>query len=249
MGNKVRYRSINNVLKEIKYNTEEYCINQLHFMDETFTLNKKRVISLCNQLINEKVFNKLKWIGETRVNLVDKDLLLKLKESGCSHIIYGIESGNDKILRIIKKGITIKQSENAIKLTKEAGIEVIATLILGHPYETRKTIDDSIKFAVNNDIDFAVFAILTPFPGTEIFKMAKKGEGNLKILTNNWNDYSKQMGNALSLKNIPRKELDYLQTLAYMRFYLRPNKISNLLKITNLKAIPVYALKKLKIFA
>lgn len=245
MGNRVRYRSIGNILKEIKRDIDEFGVNQIHFMDETFTLDRKRTLRLCREIIKEKINRKLKWICETRVDKVDKETLRLMSKSGCRNILYGIESGNDKILNIIKKNITTKQSKNAVKLAKEAGINVIANFIIGLPYETKETIMDTINFAVKNDIDFAIFAILTPFPGTEIIEMAKKGEGNLEILTFDWRKYSKQIGGALSLKNLSRRELEHLQMLAYTKFYLRPNKINNLLKITNTKAIFLYAFHKI----
>ncbi len=246
LGNVVRCRSPENVIEEIKRDIEELNASQILFTDETFTLNRGRIIKICDGILREKLNEKIRWYCETRVDTIDKLMLKKMKEAGCIYIAYGIDAGNEEILKKIKKGTNLEQARNAVKWAKELNIKVFASCVLGHPYETKKTINDTIRFMFEVDPDFAAFSILSPFPGTEIMKMAERREGNLRLLSYNWKGYGKQIGNALSLENVPRRELEIMQMKSYVKFYLRPGKISNMLRVVNLMGIPVYAMHQIK---
>lgn len=246
MGKKVVMRSVDNVIEEIKRDVFELGAEQLLFTDETFTLDRKRVYELCNRMIEEGLNEKMKWCCETRVDSVDKKLLEKMKEAGCIYLCYGIESGNDYILKKIKKNTTTEQAKKAIALAKESGIRVLTTCILGHPYETADTIEQTINFILETDPDFAVFSLLTPFPGSEMSKMAEHDKGNLRLISKDWTKYGRQIGGAIELKNLSRKELELLQAKAYMKFYMRPGRILNLFKVASINAFPIYFLHQLK---
>lgn len=246
MGHLYRVRSVENIIDEINYNINRFSSFQIFFVDDTFTLNKERALELCNRLIKEKLNEKISWTCQTRVDSVDKELLQKMKEAGCSYISYGIESSSQRILNIIRKRITKEEIINATLWAKEAGIKVNLNFILGLPFETKKTILDTINLAIKLDPDFVVFSILVPFPGTEVLEMAKTGIGNLQIDGHEWKDYGKHMGNALSLKNLSREELEYLQLKAYMKFYMRPSKIKNIFKLINVPIATDYLAHNLK---
>ncbi len=246
LGNVVRYRSPENVIEEIKRDVEELNASQILFTDETFTLKKERTLDICDRIKKEKLDEKIKWYCETRVDTIDKLMLERMKDAGCIYIAYGIDSGNEEVLKKIKKGTNLEQARNAVKWAKDAGIRVFGSCILGHPYDTKETINDTINLMFETDPDFAAFSILSPFPGTEIMKMAEKGEGNLRILSHNWKKYGKQIGNALSLENVPRRELEIMQMKSYVKFYLRPGKITNMFRVVNIKGIPVYALHQIR---
>ena len=237
-GNKPRFRSIENVLLEVQGLIDKFKCRYLYFCDETFTMDKKRLHELCDGFIEAGYNRVLRWRCETRVSTVDEGLLNKMKEAGCDTVGYGVESGNDAILKAIKKGITKAQAMNAVRWAKKAGLTVQTFFILGHPFETKDTANDTIRFARELDPDTAEFSIMTPLPGTEVAAMAERGEGGLRLLSKNYSDYSLQLSNSVELESLPIQELKRLQLKAYMSFYLRPRKFLTLFRVINVKRLP-----------
>ncbi|MBU7031701.1 MAG: radical SAM protein [Theionarchaea archaeon] len=139
----------------------------LHILDDLFTWDHSRVLAICEG------FNSLQvpWDlpNGTRVDTVNRSLLTTMAESGCTRILYGIESGVPHILKLIKKQITLESIEKAIKMTKDAGIEVEGLFMIGNPGDTYETIKNSVEFAKNLDIK-GHFSLATPYPGTEFWK-------------------------------------------------------------------------------
>jgi len=164
-----------------------------------------------------------------------------MKRAGCRVISYGVESGSPEMLKRIKKGITLERVGNAIRWTREAGILTDTNYIIGHPWDTRETINDTIYFAVKSNAHMASFAILVPFPGTEIARMALKGEGGRKLLSTDYSTYGKQVGGAMELDDIPRQDLERFHRKAYMKFYLRPSRILNFMRVVDLRMMILIA--------
>lgn len=239
-GGLVRYRNLQSVIREIRRDIDIYGVNHLGFIDETFTLNMKRAEEFCDELIRTGINKQIKWGCETRANLVNEALLNKMKQAGCRFISFGIESGDQKILDRAVKMLKTDDIRNAVKWAKQAHIDVYTNFIIGLPYDTLDTINKTIDFAIELDPTGLAFAILTPFPGTKIVSMAQNGTGGLKMLSYDWRDYGKQLGRALELEKISRKQLERLQRKAYLRFYMRPNKILTLFKTIQLRAIISY---------
>jgi radical SAM superfamily enzyme YgiQ (UPF0313 family) len=229
-GQKVRARSVENVLDELQIISDKYHGKYVYFADETFTLFKDRTIKICEGMIKRGIHKKLRWDAETRVNCVDFKVLKKMKDAGCVLVRFGIEAGNPAILRSTKKGITIPEVERAIKLAKKAGLKTQGLFILGHPNETKETMKETIDLAVRLNTSMVAFGIMTPYPGTEVYELAKKGLGGYKIISSDWKDFNKQIGNALELKNVSRKEMERLQFWGYMRFYFFNFKFGEILK-------------------
>ncbi len=244
-GHIVRYKSLQSVIDEIKRDIEVYHINQILFTDETFTINMKRTEAICDALISTGINKKIEWGCETRADVVDEALLKKMKRAGCRVIYYGVESGDQGILDHATKDLKIDDIKNAVKWTKDAGIDVYANLIIGLPYDTEETINRTIDFAIELDPDAVSFAILTPFPGTELVDMIKKGKGELKIIAHDWRDYNKQFGRALELEYLSIKQLRKLQRKAYIKFYFRPKRFINMFKIVDIRALISYFLHRL----
>jgi len=219
-GKKYRSNSPGYVIDEIQLLTEKFGVKEIKFYDDVFTLDRKRVVSICTQL-KEEGFD-IPWTCETRVNLIDEKLLKIMKDSGCYMIEYGVESGNQEILSNLKKDITLEQVTEAFELTKEAGIETVAYFMIGSPGETLDTVKDTIEFAKKLDPDFVQFSITTPYPGTEFYEwMAKEG-----YLTIEWDKYVyadlKSADNpAFETKTLGREELKEWNKKAYASFYLR----------------------------
>jgi radical SAM superfamily enzyme YgiQ (UPF0313 family) len=221
-GRSVRHRSNHNSIEEIKEIYHEHRIKHLVFDDDTLGINKDRAIEFCDMLIAEKM--DLTWEGMTRVNVVSRELLLKMKEAGLNRLSYGVESGNQDILDLIKKGTNLDQIRRAYKLADSVGLETRMSVIIGLPGETRQTVMDTIKFMKSLKCDQAYVNIATPFPGTEFYEMAKRGEHGLSLLTDDWSEY-RRWGNAvINVNDLTRNDLIKLQKKALMGFYLRPKQ-------------------------
>jgi radical SAM superfamily enzyme YgiQ (UPF0313 family) len=166
-GKKIRYRSADNVVSEMKELKKRYNIHRLSFYDETFIADRKRALEICNKMIEEKL--NLVWDCNGRANLVDEELLTLMKRAGCTHIEYGIESGSQQILDRMRKGVTVEQAKNAVRLARGVGLEVITPIMIGTPGETRKTIAETIAFFKEMGIVANCF-YTTPNPGTPLYE-------------------------------------------------------------------------------
>ena len=219
-GKKYRANSPSYVVDEILFLKQKFGIEEIKFYDDSFTLDRKRIFEICRLLKKEKI--DIEWTCETRVNLVDSDLLSVMKDAGCYMIEYGVESGVQEILCNLKKDITLKETVEAFDSTHKLGIETVAYFMLGAPEETVETISKTIEFAKKLDPDFAQFSILTPLPGTELFDLAF-GDG---MTIDDWGEYVYADLNSLCYagfgsKFMDREELGAWNKRAYLDFYLR----------------------------
>jgi len=220
---KLRVRSANNVVNEI-----EECfrmgIKEFFIFDETFTVNKQRVKDICAEIVRRKL--EISFDMRTRADLISEELLISLKDAGCKRVQYGVESGSQRILNLMRKGITLEQARQAFSITKKIGIDSYADFMLAFPTETKEEMFKTISFAVELNPDFVQFAITTLYPGTELYSMAfEKG-----ILTGDfWREFSKapfhRIEPPLWIDQYPREELMGILDTAYSRFYMRPGYI------------------------
>lgn len=231
LGNRIRVRSPENVIDELKYAIYNFNPKLISFADDTFTLAKRRAMEICELIINEGLSKKIKWAALSRVTGVDQTLFNKMKEAGCISVDFGVESGNPEVLKRIKKRITVADAERAIKMAKKAGLKTGSYFIIGHPYESTQTILDTIKLATKLNTTMVSFGIMVPYPGTEIYEMAIKGEGNYKLISEKWDAFDKQIGNALELEGLSRTELEKWQVKAYITFYLRNFRLLDLIRL------------------
>lgn len=236
-GRSYRFRSVVKVIEEIKFLIKEYGIKNINFWDDLWGMRKEWTEEFCKRMIEEKI--NISWSCERRVDTVDLDILKLMKKAGCYSIFYGIESLDQDCLDAINKGIKVEQAENVIKMTKKAGIEVRANFILGLPNETPEKVRKMIKRVLKLNPDYIKFNILTPYPGTELYKEVKKGKwGFFK------EDYGKATGYFATFLPYGYKsfeELEAIRRYAFRKFHLRLRYIlSKILKIRNLKDIRKY---------
>jgi len=226
-GTKLRHKSINQVIEEIKYLKEKFKIKQFHFYDDTITCNRKYITELCNTFISEGL--NLHWSCFARVDTVNADTLTLMKRAGCFVIMYGVESLDEGILADIQKGITTGQIELALKQTRAAGIESRISLIIGTPNETHQTLEKTLKGLLKLETDFFQTFIAVPMPGSQFYKDAKV-EG--RVINENWADYN--LSKVLYRHRIfSENELFRMQRTMYLRFYLRCKIIFRLLRKLN----------------
>ena len=174
LGRKYRSRSVNHFVDEIEY---WYGKGYLQFAidDDNFTLNKKRVYEICDEIERRKLKNLfIRCSNGIRADRVDRQMLARLKEIGVREVGFGVDGGNNKVLGHLKKGETIEQIDRAIKDACELGLDVKAFIIVGTPHETREDIEDSIRFALKYPIARVNFNNAIPYPGTEMFDYIKK---------------------------------------------------------------------------
>ena len=168
---KPRFRSPENVICQIK-GLQRMGIKIVHFDDDTFGITKKYINALCNALIAH--CPGLTWSCELHVRLVDEPTISLMEAAGCFKIQIGIESGNNKILEEMKKGITIEKALAACELIKKRGIQVHAFFIVGFPQETEETLSDTVAAMRKIECHTLVYSIFTPYPGTQIFEFCKR---------------------------------------------------------------------------
>ncbi|MBM4240378.1 MAG: radical SAM protein [Euryarchaeota archaeon] len=218
MGKKFRARSPENVVDEIAELVDKYRLRDIIFLDDTFMLNKRRAMAISNEIKSRGV--DVAFVASSRVDTVDKELLSSLKTSGMYTLYYGVESGSQRVLDLMGKGITLKNAQEAVKIAKDVGIDVITSFILGYPGETPEEMDQTIDFSIKLDPDYSQYSILTPFPGTPVYYKLKAK----KFLdTVNWDKYNvlnpvinyEKFGIS---KNLVKRKL----AKAYLKFYLRP---------------------------
>lgn len=234
-GNQVRFRSPKNVVDEIEVLVKDYGAREMRFWDDTLNFKPERLIEICKEILKRKL--KFTWSCLCRVNFVTLRMLRWMKKAGCWQISYGLESGNQEILNRVKKGITLPMVRQAVAKTKKAGIEIKGFFMIGLPGETEETIQQTIDFAKELDIDIAAFSITIPFPGTEIWAEAIRNGEFRATSFENYTPYTKGKLAFVPKGLTAKKLLDY-QKKAYREFYFRPRVfLRELLKIRNLRML------------
>ena len=219
-GHKVRLRSVENIITELREIVEKYGIRNIVFMTDLFTINARWVTDLCNAIIKSKLG--IEWICNSRVDGITPGLAKTMAATGCQMISFGLESGDDEILKTCHKQINLKQSEDAVQWTKDAGMLAFGYFIIGLPGETWETVEKTIKTAIRINPDYALFHLATPFPGTELYEWAKK-RGYL--ISEDWADYDEEDGKAMRTEAMSLEDLQRAKRIATRRFYWRPSKI------------------------
>lgn len=228
LGKRFRARSADNVVDEMQ-ECRRLGIDHIRIYDDTFTLDRQRVLDICRAIQSRNI--RVSWDIRAHVNTLDKEMLEALKQSGCQLICFGIESGNDEILKKIKKGIVKEKAAEIFRLTKKTGIKTLAYFMLGFPGESREQMLETIDFAKRLDPDFCHFAILMPFPGSAIYE-----EGlSKKIFPHDvWRRFAAEprpeFKSPLWVEHVSRREMWDLLEKAYREFYFRPGYLVNRLK-------------------
>lgn len=213
----IRYRSIENVMREI-----EHCLEQgyreIKFLDDTLAADYERAMRFAEEIKARKL--DFTWFVSACVNQVDKPLLKAFREAGCWAVLFGAESGVQKNLNAVRKGTTLDQIRKAVKAAKEVGLRVQTPFLFGIPGETYEEGLRTIEFAVELDPDIASFHAITPFPGTELYdNLAAYGTMSAEL-----RDFTYQ-GAAFIPHTMTREQILDLRQTAFRKFYSRPSYI------------------------
>jgi radical SAM superfamily enzyme YgiQ (UPF0313 family) len=202
-----RRKSSKNLINEVKTAIQNHGVKTAYFIDLEFTVNRKLVLDLCDFLIaNDYDF---KWCCQTRLDSIDLTLLKRMKDAGCSLIHYGVESGSERIMKLINKKITLQKIEEGLKLTQKAKIKSACFFMIGLPSETKEDMKKTIDFANHLNPTYASFHIWTPYPGTYFYDLVKE-------------DLTGLFPEAYT-KELTLNELQKMVNKALIKFYLRPN--------------------------
>lgn len=204
-----RFRSNDNVIKEILHLYGENGDADISFSDDTFTLNRARILRLCEQSKKLKEIFPWRWGCTTRVDLVDQELIERMVESGCYAITFGVETGSQEVMSAIAKKITLEQVKHSVGMARDAGLSVLCSFMFPHPQDTTATIREQQQFMkelVTMGAQVSL-AFTTPFPGTDYYHhMDALG---IRLLTDKWDEFdAKHL--IIETKNLDRGKLEKL---------------------------------------
>ncbi len=221
-----RLRSPDLIMKEM-WQLKELGIHNIHMYADLFTVNREQVIELCQKMIDEHI--QVQWMCNSRVDYVDEEMLQLMGKAGCRLISWGIESGNEQILRKVRKGIYLDKAERSLKWAKQAGIMNWGYFIIGLPGETEETIRQTIYFAKKLPLDIALFHVAAPYPGTPFFFEVIQ-EGWFRKGTR-WEQVDMDKGTVLDYPNLSAERLLYWQKRAFREWAFRPGPMITYMKM------------------
>jgi radical SAM superfamily enzyme YgiQ (UPF0313 family) len=214
-GRKYRMRSPKNVVDELEFLHKTYGVKKFTFCDDAFTVDQPRIEVLCNEIKQRGL--KIEWNCGTRVDMITKDLLAKMKDAGCISVWFGVESGTQQVLDAMKKGISPELTVKVLGWVRELGLKPVPNVILGFPGETKKSAWKTIKFVEKiapDDVGF--YNVATPFPGTPMYDMVKE-KGWLRVTDFDMYDTTHPI---FETPQLSMKELGKLREGAFHHYYL-----------------------------
>ena len=218
-GAKVRTRSPENIVAELKVCVEKYNIKNFLFWSDIFNFDREWTLELCQKIIESGL--KITWSSNTRADTMDDEMAKMMYKSGCRLVSIGVESGSQKMLDNIGKKITLDDIRNTVKILKKNKIKIYNYFVIGLPWETEETVEETIKFAIELDSNFISFYTATPLPGTKYFAYAmlnKLVEGNLDFRSAYYEPVVRS-------EHLSKERIFELHKQAVKRFYLRPKFI------------------------
>jgi anaerobic magnesium-protoporphyrin IX monomethyl ester cyclase len=212
-GNSYRTKTPKGIIDEMEYLRNHYHPDFISFNDEVFTYDQKRAAAICAEIRQRKIT--VPWDCQTRVDLISKELLYKMRAANCQLVCFGIESGSQKILNSMKKGTTVEQNAIAIRWAKEAGLSVNVSLIIGYPGETKETLKETIDFMKKTEPDDIFLFLATPYPNTElretVLDMGWK-------MSQDWNDFEMQSATFENMA-LPFGKINNVREIFYNQLY------------------------------
>ncbi|MCB9489129.1 MAG: cobalamin B12-binding domain-containing protein [Deltaproteobacteria bacterium] len=226
---RIRLRSAENVLAELEEIVHRHRIPQILFRDDTFTASEKLVRGVCEGILSRGL--DVTWRCTTRHDLVNPDLLSLMARAGCHHISFGLETPNDDLLEINGKGATIEGQAEAVRWSKEAGLEVTGLFMIGVEGDTPESASRVLPFATGMQLDYAEFNIATATPGTEFYRRVAPKIAVAEKYKNRW---------VYNTSIMPLRQLKQMRRRAYMGFYLRPSYV--LRRLINIREVGDFGL-------
>lgn len=224
----VRLRSAEDIMAEL-WSLKKLGVNNVMMYADLFTVNREQVMSICKAMIEAEI--DMKWMCNSRVDYVDEEMLSMMGKAGCHMISWGIESGSPEVLKRARKGADPSKAERALNWSKKAGIKNFGYFIIGLPGETVDSIEQTIAFSKTLPLDFAIFHIAAPYPGTPFFYEVVEN-GWFRPGTN-WEEVDMDRSTVLDYGHLSAEDLEYWQKRATREWTLRPKPILSALKSLN----------------
>lgn len=235
---KIRFHSPEYVIEEIKQLQKDFGIKEFFIFDDTFVANKQRVVKICEEIIRQNL--NISWSCNVKVSYLSEDLLKIMRKAGCWLLQIGVESGNQQILDIMKKGITLKQVMNSCEIAYRLGFNIKNYFIIGNAGETVSTIDETIRFMVSLPSHYVSINLMTPLPGTQLWDEVDKYGTFDKDKIEEIN-YLSDKPTFIPFGLTPEILMKKFRS-AYIRFYLNPKTIvRNLKMLKNIEDIKRFA--------
>jgi radical SAM superfamily enzyme YgiQ (UPF0313 family) len=235
-GARLRRRTPSRVVDEIASVAARGVVQDFVMWSDTFTLDRAFVLEVCRELTARRLG--VRWMCNSRVDSIDAALARAMRDAGCTGIAFGIESGVQEILDNVRKGTTVEQGRNAVRVTREASIQTLAHFILGLPGETRDTIRRTVAYAKDIDPDWAQFYCATPLPGTAFHEQARRA-GSLPVAAP-WSDFELNRP-VVSTPTLSAADLRRARTWAYLSFYARPRLALRAVRRVKLHQVGLFA--------
>ncbi|MEI6313300.1 MAG: radical SAM protein [Syntrophus sp. (in: bacteria)] len=243
-GQKTRFLSADNVYQQILFLKSRYGIREISFYDDTFTANQQRVEELCNLMLSNRL--DVAWSCFARVDTVKPEILKLMKKAGCHQIMYGFETTDENVLKAVNKRVKTTQYADVVAWTRNANIDIRGAFMLGSPEETEDSMRATIEYSKKIDIQYAIFNITTPFPGTALFAWA---EENGFLRHTRWQEYDLSHA-ILDLPTVSPEAVEVCYRVAYKEFYFRVSYIlSHLLSMKTWDSARIHIEAARKIFS
>lgn len=231
----VRFRSVENILKELDQLHQDTEVEHIVFLDDTITLHRRWAVKLFSGMLERGY--RFSFECETTANKVDEELVSLMVDAGLVRVNFGIENGDPEMLKILGKGVTLEEVRAAFKLMKKFKIETRGSCIIGNPYETRKTVMKTLRFVWSlKELDQVYINIATPYPGTAMREMAIKGEGGVRLLDTSWEGLKRYGAGVMEVNDLTISDLIKYQKLGTLMFYLQPRRFIYNLRRSGFKA-------------
>jgi anaerobic magnesium-protoporphyrin IX monomethyl ester cyclase len=205
------------VLKEIKYLVNDLGVKEIRIDDDTFDIDRNRVIEICKLLVEEKL--DFTFSVQCRPQLMTDEEAKWLKRAGCRMVLYGVESGNDEILKKIRKNTTKDEIRRGVRIAKKHGLDVLNCVMLGFYWDTKESVEDTIRFAFELNAEFTQVAAPTPLPGTDYYQLL---DDNNCFLSKEWEQHDSVHHSSVELPYLTNADLNHYLSTFYRRYYRRP---------------------------
>jgi radical SAM superfamily enzyme YgiQ (UPF0313 family) len=221
-GRKLRYRSVENIIDEMKYLMKYFNVREIHFVDDNLTFDRNFIVRLCEVILAKGINLNFSCPNGVRVDTLDREILSLMKRTGFYSISLGIESGSPRMLSLLNKKIDLEYTKNVIRWMNEMGIKSVGFFIVGLPGETEEDIDMTIEYAINSGLIRANFMLYHPLPGTKLYNNFVPDNINFDAVSFSSPAFTYNGANKFWLKK--------MQVKSFLKFYMRPDILSYTLK-------------------
>lgn len=225
-GKKLRKRSVENVIGELKLMKERYDVEEVEIIDDIFNLDLDRAKQIFRRIIEERLDLKFSFPNGLRTDRLDEELLDLFRQGGAYRLVFAIESGTPRVQKLIKKNLDLEKAQRNIALAARRGFSMGGFFMMGFLDESEEEVWNTINFALDSKLHTAAFFIVTPFPNTDIWREAQSVGLNL---TADYEHYQKVSAN---ISKVPSKRLEKLRKIAFRRFYLNPRRLLSFMRTT-----------------